>query len=240
LISFFEDDHGMEALLLEKVKILIAEDEERMRRLLVDYLKREGYHIEQAKDGKEAIELFERHSFGLVILDVMMSGHDGWTVCREFRKVSKVPIIMLTAKGEEVDELFGFDLGADEYITKPFSPKILVARIQSLLKRSKENVIFEERVNFQGLVIDEKKRTIEMDGEDLDFSPKEFELLVYFKNNQGMALSRNQILDAVWGYDFFGDHRTIDTHIKKIRLKLKEKGDFIKTVRGIGYRFEVD
>ncbi|GAB4260657.1 response regulator transcription factor [Thermincola ferriacetica] len=218
-------------------KILIADDEARMRKLVADFLKKEGYAIIEAADGRQALDLFYgNNDIDLIILDVMMPGYDGWTVCREIRKSSQVPIIMLTARGEESDELFGFDLGADEYIAKPFSLKILAARIQALLRRVQNNRTVR---SFDGLEIDEQGRYVYVNGEPVDLSPKEFELLLYLTENAGRALSREQILNAVWDYDYFGDVRTVDTHIKKLRLKLGEKSYLIQTVRGLGYRFEV-
>lgn len=218
-------------------KILIADDEARMRKLVADFLKKEGYAIIEAADGRQALDLFYgNNDIDLIILDVMMPGYDGWTVCREIRKSSQVPIIMLTARGEESDELFGFDLGADEYIAKPFSLKILAVRIQALLRRVQNNRAVR---SFDGLEIDEQGRYVYVDGEPVDLSPKEFELLLYLTENAGRAMSREQILNAVWDYDYFGDVRTVDTHIKKLRLKLGEKSYLIQTVRGLGYRFEV-
>jgi len=215
----------------------MADDEDRMRRLVGDFLKKEGYTVIEAADGRQALDLFfENEDIDLIILDVMMPGYDGWTVCREIRKSSQVPIIMLTARGEESDELFGFDLGADEYIAKPFSLKILAARVQALLRRAGNNVGVK---SFDGLEIDDRGRQVYVDGNRLDMSPKEFELLLYLAENAGRALSRDQILNAVWDYDYFGDARTVDTHIKKLRLKLGDKSEFIQTVRGLGYRFEV-
>lgn len=217
-------------------KILIADDEARMRKLVGDFLKKEGYSVIEAKDGQEALELFQRNEdVDLVILDVMMPGYDGWTVCREIRKSSQVPVIILTARGNESDELFGFDLGADEYVAKPFSLKILGARVQALLRRLANNKGIK---SFDGLEIDDHGRYVYVNGLSIDVSPKEYELLLYLTENPGRALSREQILNAVWDYDYFGDVRTVDTHIKKLRLKLGEKGDFIQTVRGLGYRFE--
>lgn len=216
-------------------RILIADDESRMRKLVGDFLKREGYEVVEAEDGQEALNAFAAEAFDLVILDVMMPVYDGWAVCREIRKTSKVPIIMLTARGEESDELFGFDLGADEYISKPFSLKILAARVQALLRRLNPN----EVKSFEGLEIDEEGRYVFVDGQPIDMSPKEYELLLYLAENAGRALSRDQILNAVWDYDYFGDARTVDTHIKKLRLKLGDKSELIQTVRGLGYRFEV-
>jgi two-component system response regulator ResD len=220
------------------VKILVADDETRMRKLVSDFLKREGYTILEAEDGGAALEIFSTEKgIDLVILDVMMPVYDGWTVCREIRKTSVVPIVMLTARSQESDELFGFGLGADEYIMKPFSPMVLVARVSALLKRSGTAVKTVRNVG--GLEMDEGKHVINMDGRKLDLSPKEYDLLLYFINNAGVALSRGQILNAVWNYDFFGDTRTVDTHIKKLRIKLKDKADLIQTIRGFGYMFEV-
>ncbi len=220
------------------VKILVADDEARMRKLVTDFLKREGYDVVEAEDGKAALEIFYRESdVSLVLLDVMMPGCDGWSVCREIRKTSRVPVIMLTARGEENDELFGFGLGADEYITKPFSPMILVARVQALLRRAGNGARTVR--SWDGLEIDEGGRVARVNGEKVDLSPKEFELLLYLSGNAGIALSREQILNSVWDYDYFGDVRTVDTHIKNLRLKLGPKGSFIQTVRGLGYKFEV-
>jgi two-component system response regulator ResD len=219
------------------IKILIADDEDRMRRLLCDFLNNEGFQTLEAKNGKEALAIFyEEKDLDLIILDVMMPEYDGWAVCREIRKDSMIPLIMLTARGEEADELFGFELGADEYISKPFSLQVLMARIQALLRRSGND--HRETLLFNGMEIDESARYVTVDGERLDLTPKEYELLVYLAQNEGHALSRDQILNAVWGFNYFGDMRTVDTHIKKLRLKLGSKGDFIQTVRGIGYRFE--
>ncbi|HOJ10841.1 MAG TPA: response regulator transcription factor [Clostridiales bacterium] len=220
------------------VKILLVDDELRMRKLVSDFLKRNGYAVSEAEDGKRALELFySTPDIKLVILDVMMPELDGWSVCSEIRKSSSVPVIILTARSEEADELFGFDLGADEYITKPFSPMILMARVQALLRRTVNGT--KNIKSFEGLEIDETGREVKVDGESIDLSPKEFELLLYLANNQGIALSRDQILNSVWDYDYFGDERTVDTHIKKLRLKLGEKGDYIQTIRGLGYKFEV-
>lgn len=221
------------------VKILVADDEIRMRKLVGDFLKKEGFTVLEAEDGKKAMEIFNKEpGLGMAILDVMMPGYDGWTVCRKIREISDIPIIMLTARSEESDELFGFDLGADEYVTKPFSPKILVARVQALLRRreDKEKAI---RV-FDGLEIDDNRHYVSIDSNPLDLSPKEYELLLFLTENEGKALSRDQILNAVWDYSYFGDVRTVDTHIKKLRLKLGEKCKLIQTIRGRGYRFEVE
>lgn len=220
------------------IRILVADDEIRMRKLLSDFLTKEGFQVLEAGNGKEALEIFNNdQGVELIILDVMMPELDGWSVCRQIRQSSHVPIIMLTARSEESDELFGFDLGADEYIAKPFSPMILVARVQALLRRA-SNTSHSE-LSFDGLEINETGHDVYLDGAKLDLSPKEFELLVFLADNKGIALSREQILNSVWDYDYFGDARTVDTHIKKLRLKLSEKGDFIQTVRGVGYKFEV-
>lgn len=218
-------------------KILIADDEARMRRLVADFLKKAGYDTLEAANGREALELIaDTTDIDLVILDVMMPEYDGWAVCREIRKSSPVPIIMLTARGEEADELFGFELGADEYVSKPFSPKILVARVQALLRRAEVSTRVVQ--SFDGLEIDEGGRHVSVNGNPVELSPKEFDLLLYMAENEGQALSRDQILTAVWDYNYYGDIRTVDTHIKKLRLKLEDKNEYIQTVRGYGYRFE--
>lgn len=224
---------------MDKVKILVVDDESRMRKLVKDFLEREGYEVLEAGDGMEAIDIFyEQKKIDLCILDVMMPKMDGWQVCKEIRSLSKVPIIMLTARGEEQDELKGFQLGADEYIAKPFSPKILVARVSALLKRA--NVIGpEEILSAGGIIIDRGAHQVMVDDKQVDLSVKEFELLTYFMQNQNIALSREKILNHVWDYDYFGDARTIDTHVKKLRSKMGEKGDYIKTIWGMGYKFEV-
>ncbi|WP_099190713.1 response regulator transcription factor [Tepidibacter mesophilus] len=220
-------------------KILIADDENRMRKLVSDFLKKEGYSIIEANDGKEALDLFEQeNNIDLVILDVMMPKYDGWMVCRDIRKKSGVPIIMLTARSEEFDELFGFEMGADEYVKKPFSPKILVARVNALLRRS-----IEEKKDIQvfgNLKIDDNAKIVYVENQVAELSPKEYELLLYMIKNKGVALSREQILNNVWGYDYFGELRTVDTHINRLRIKLENQSDLIHTVRGIGYRFEVE
>lgn len=219
-------------------KILIADDEARIRRLVGDFLRREGFTPLEAADGREALAILAEHNdLGLAILDVMMPECDGWAVCREIRRNSSLPVIMLTARSQESDELFGFELGADEYITKPFSPQVLMARVQALLRRSGQ--LSRSVHSLNGLEIDESARLVSVDGERIHLSPKEYELLIYLVNNRGLALSRDQILNAVWDYNFFGDVRTVDTHVKKLRLKLGDKGDCIQTVRGLGYRFEV-
>lgn len=225
---------------MEKIKILIVDDESRMRKLIRDFLEREGYQILEASDGVEAMDLFYAHKdIDLIILDVMMPRMDGWEVCKEVRRYSKVPIVMLTARAEERSELKGFELGVDEYIAKPFSPKILVARVAALLKRVK-NGAEEVAVNAGGIVLDKTAHLVTVDGESVDLSVKEFELLAYFIENQRIALSREKILNHVWNYDYFGDARTIDTHVKKLRSKLGEKGSYIKTIWGMGYKFEVE
>ncbi len=225
---------------MEKIKILIVDDESRMRKLIRDFLEREGYQILEAADGVEAMDLFyEDKNIDLIILDVMMPRMDGWQVCKEIREHSKVPIVMLTARAEEWNELKGFHLGVDEYITKPFSPKILVARVAALLKRTKSGTD-EEVIDAGGIVINKTAHMVTIEGQNIELSIKEFELLIYFVENQRIALSREKILNHVWNYDYFGDARTIDTHVKKLRSKLGEKGNYIKTIWGMGYKFEVE
>lgn len=224
---------------MEKIKILVVDDEERMQKLLKDFLKMKDYEVLLAGNGEEAIDLFfKEKSIALIILDVMMPRMDGWTALKTIREHSKVPVIMLTARSEENDELKGFDYGADEYISKPFSPKILVARVEALLRRS--GVQKEELLEVGGIVIDEAAHSVTVDGKPIELSFKEYELLQYFVENKGIALSREKILNNVWNYDYFGDARTIDTHVKKLRAKLMDKGDYIKTVWGMGYKFEVE
>lgn len=218
--------------------ILVADDEHRMRKLISDFLLRDGYVIIEAENGQAALDKFGREKVDLVILDVMMPVYDGWTVCREIRKTSRVPVIMLTAKGEEVDQLFGFEIGADEYITKPFSPRVLTARVNALFRRvGNDNAM---TISYNGLQIDPDARFVSVDGCRLELSPKEYELLVYLAANKGRALSREQILNHVWKYDYFGDLRTVDTHINRVRTKIGAKSALIQTIRGFGYRFEVD
>ena len=217
-------------------KILIADDEQLMRQLVIDFLKPEGYEILEASDGKEALEIYDKEHPDLILLDVMMPGYDGWTVCREIRRESTVPIMMLTAKGEEIDQLFAYDLGADEYITKPFSPKILVAKIKALLRRSQNQQETHEADD--GVAIDRDARQVVLDGKNVDLSPTEYKLLNYLMSNTGKALSRRQILNQVWNYDYYGDLRTVDTHINRLRIKLGDKGRYIRTVRGYGYRYD--
>lgn len=225
---------------MEKLKILVVDDESRMRKLVKDFLEREGHIIIEAADGMEAMDIFyENKDIALIILDVMMPRMDGWQVCREVRALSQVPIIMLTARGEERDELQGFELGVDEYISKPFSPKILVARVNAILKRGRA-ADSEDLIDAGGIVIDKAAHLVKIDDVPIDLSVKEFELLTYFVENQKMALSREKILNSVWDYDYFGDVRTIDTHVKKLRSKLGEKGNYIKTIWGMGYKFEVE
>ena len=225
---------------MDKTKILVVDDESRMRKLVKDFLVRQGYTVLEAADGMEAMDYFyEDKDIALVILDVMMPKMDGWQVCREIRMHSKVPIIMLTARSEERDELQGFDLGVDEYISKPFSPKILVARVEAILRRTQGSGNTDE-ISAGGIVVDKAAHTVMSDGSPVDLSFKEFELLTYFIENQGIALSREKILNNVWNYDYFGDARTIDTHVKKLRSKLGPKGDNIKTIWGMGYKLEVD
>ena len=224
---------------MDKIKILVVDDESRMRKLVKDFLEREGFEVLEAGDGMEAMEIFyEEKEIALIILDVMMPKMDGWEVCREIRKESKVPIIMLTARGEERDELNGFELGVDEYISKPFSPKILVARVNALLRRT-SGLSMDQTIAAGGIEIDKAAHIVKIDGNMIDLSFKEFELLTYFIENQGIALSREKILNNVWNYDYFGDARTIDTHVKKLRNKLGDKGEYIRTIWGMGYKFEV-
>lgn len=224
---------------MDPLKILVVDDESRMRKLVKDFLTLKGYIVIEAGDGEEAVELFfNQKDIALIILDVMMPKMDGWEVCKTIRKYSKVPIIMLTAKSEERDELQGFSLGVDEYISKPFSPKILVARVEAILRRS--NVISAGVTTVGGIEIDKEAHQVRIDGKPIELSYKEFELLSYFVDNQGIALSREKILNNVWNYDYFGDARTIDTHVKKLRSKLGDKGEYIKTIWGMGYKFEVD
>ena len=231
---------GWESVRMNRLKILVVDDESRMRKLVSDFLVRSSYEVLEAADGEQALDIFYREKdIALIILDVMMPKLDGWQVCREIRTSSKVPIIMLTARGDERDELRGFELGVDEYISKPFSPKILVARVGALLRRSGQ-MDKEETIGFGGIVMDKGAHRVTIDGEEVELSFKEFELLAYFLENQGLALSREKILDNVWNYDYFGDARTIDTHVKKLRSKLGEKGNLIKTVWGIGYRLATD
>lgn len=225
---------------MDKTKILVVDDESRMRKLVKDFLVRQGYTVLEAADGMEAMDYFyEDKDIALIILDVMMPKMDGWQVCREIRMHSKVPIIMLTARSEERDELQGFDLGVDEYISKPFSPKILVARVEAILRRTQGSGNTDE-ISAGGIMVDKAAHTVMSDGSPVDLSFKEFELLTYFIENQGIALSREKILNNVWNYDYFGDARTIDTHVKKLRSKLGDKGEYIKTIWGMGYKFEVE
>ena len=225
---------------MDKIKILVVDDESRMRKLVKDFLDREGFEVLEAGDGMEAMEIFyEEKEIALIILDVMMPKMDGWQVCREVRQSSKVPIIMLTARSEERDELQGFDLGIDEYISKPFSPKILVARVEAVLRRT-HGIDASSVMDAGGIEIDKSAHMVKIDGKEIDLSFKEFELLTYFVENQGIALSREKILNNVWNYDYFGDARTIDTHVKKLRNKLGDKGNYIKTIWGMGYKFEVE
>ena len=224
---------------MEDTLILIVDDEARMRKLIKDFLVAKNFKIIEAKDGEEALDIFElnKEKINLVLLDVMMPKIDGWTVLRKIRQESKVPVIMLTARGEEQDELFGFELGVDEYISKPFSPKILVARIQAILNRTMGD---RKKVkNLGGIEIDEEGRTVSVDGKLVELSLREYELLKYLLDNEKVALSRDKILNNVWNYDYYGDSRTIDSHIKKIRHKLGKKGKYIETIRGVGYKFEV-
>lgn len=223
---------------MDNWKVLVVDDESRMRKLVKDFLEREGYRVLEAENGAKAVDIFfDQKDIALVILDVMMPKMDGWQVLKEIRQFSKVPIIMLTARADERDELLGFELGVDEYISKPFSPKILVARVNAVLRRSgkgEKNQILEKG----GIRIDKSAHQVTIDGRPIELSFKEFELLTYFVENAGIALSREKILNAVWNYDYFGDARTIDTHVKKLRAKLGDKGELIKTIWGMGYKFE--
>ena len=225
---------------MERLKILVADDESRMRKLVKDFLIKSNFEVLEAEDGSQALDLFyATKDIALIILDVMMPKMDGFEVCREIRQTSQVPIIMLTAKGDERDELQGFQLGVDEYITKPFSPKILVARVEAVLRRTNQ-AEETELLEYGGIVVDKTAHSVTIDGKPVDLSFKEFELLTYFMENKGIALSREKILNNVWNYDYFGDARTIDTHVKKLRSKLGPKGDNIKTIWGMGYKLEVD
>ncbi len=226
---------------MDKIKILVVDDESRMRKLVKDFLVREDYEVLEAGDGEEALDIFYRErDIALMILDVMMPKLNGFEVCKEVRETSKMPIIMLTAKGDENDELNGFDLGVDEYIAKPFSPKILVARVGAILRRSGMQIKEENVLSVGGITIDKEAHMVTVDGERIELSYKEFELLAYFLENEGIALSREKILNHVWNYDYFGDARTIDTHVKKLRAKIGSKGEYIKTIWGMGYKFEVE
>lgn len=225
---------------MDAVKVLMVDDEARMRKLVKDFLAIKGYKVIEAEDGEQAVDIFfKEKDIGLVILDVMMPKMDGWEVCRTLRRYSQVPIIMLTARSEERDELLGFELGVDEYISKPFSPKILVARVEAILRRSGKTASGDV-MEAGGIHLDKAAHMVTIDGENVDLSYKEFELLTYFMENRGIALSREKILNNVWNYDYFGDARTIDTHVKKLRSKLGPKGDMIKTIWGMGYKFEVE
>lgn len=218
-------------------KILIVDDESRIRKIIRDFLVREGYVVCEAEDGEAALDIFcSNNDIDLIIMDVMMPKMDGWQLCKEVRKLSKVPILMLTAKSEEQDELKGFELGVDEYISKPFSPKILTARVNALLRRTTGDS--EEILDIAGITVNKIAHTVTIDGKEIDLSFKEFELLTYFMENRGIALSREKILNNVWNYDYYGDARTIDTHVKKLRSKMGEKGKFISTIWGMGYKFE--
>ena len=222
-----------------EITILVVDDESRMRKLIKDFLVKKEYHILEAVDGEDALKVFEenKEKINLILLDVMMPKLDGWSVLRQIRQESNIPIIMLTARGEEQDELFGFELGVDEYISKPFSPKILVARVEAILKRTYGDT--KEIKDYDGITIDQEGRTVKVDGKPIDLSLREYELLKYLLDNENIALSRDKILNNVWNYDYYGDSRTIDSHIKKIRHKLGKKGKYIETIRGIGYKFEI-
>lgn len=225
---------------MDKLKILVVDDESRMRKLVKDFLTKRNFEVLEAENGEEAMDIFfAAKDIALMILDVMMPKMDGWQVCREVRQYSKIPIIMLTARGDERDELKGFELGVDEYISKPFSPKILVARVEAILRRTGQ-AGDSDVIEADGIFLDKAAHEVIVDGKPIDLSIKEFELLTYFMENQGIALSREKILNAVWNYDYFGDARTIDTHVKKLRSKMGSKGELIKTIWGMGYKFEVE
>lgn len=224
---------------MDDLTILVVDDESRMRKLVKDFLTKKNFKVVEAGDGEEAVDVFfHNKNINLIILDIMMPKMDGWQVCREIREYSDVPIIMLTAKGEEKDELLGFELGVDEYISKPFRPKILVARVEAILRRT--NALDNEAIEIGGILLDKEAHIVKIDNKDIELSFKEFELLTYFIENKGVALSREKILNNVWNYDYFGDARTIDTHVKKIRNKMGSKGKYIKTIWGMGYKFEVE
>ena len=225
---------------MDKLKVLVVDDESRMRRMVKDFLVKKNFLVVEAENGEQAVDMFmEDKEIALIILDVMMPKMDGWEVCKEIRQYSKVPIIMLTAKSDEKDELLGFELGVDEYISKPFSPKILVARVEAILRRTNQ-ITGEKIISLGGIVMDKEAHQVSIDGKPVDLSYKEFELLNYFMENKGIALSREKILNNVWNYDYFGDARTIDTHVKKLRNKLGEKGDMIQTIWGLGYKMEAN
>jgi len=239
MIRYHKEIERNVSVAMPDTTILIVDDEARMRKLIKDFLMAKNYSILEAEDGEKAVEIFEQNigKISLILLDVMMPKLDGWSVLRKIRQDSKVPVIMLTARGEEQDELFGFELGVDEYISKPFSPKILVARIEAILKRVKGDS--KELKDYDGIIIDQEGRTVKVDGKQIELSLREYELLKYLLDNENVALSRDNILNNVWNYDYYGDSRTIDSHIKKIRHKLGKKGKYIKTMRGIGYKFEI-
>lgn len=224
---------------MEDITVLMVDDEYRMRKLVKDFLVKENFKVLEAEDGEVALKIFEENKgkIDLVLLDVMMPKLDGWSVLRQIRQESKVPVIMLTARGEEQDELFGFELGVDEYISKPFSPKVLIARVKAIINRTTEKQ--KEKKDYDGIEIDVDGRTVSVDGKSIELSLREYELLKYLLDNENVALSRDKILNNVWNYDYYGDSRTIDSHIKKIRHKLGKKGKYIKTIRGVGYKFEV-
>lgn len=220
--------------------VLLVEDEARIREIVCDYFNAENFKIKEASNGKDALELFNEYDFDLIILDIMIPELDGWSVCRRIRKVSDVPIIILTARSEEDDELMGFELGADEYVTKPFSPKVLVARAKMLIKRTNGTVGKRDAIiNIEGLEINKLSHNVKIDGKNIDLAPKEYQLLLYLTQNKGVVLSRESILNKIWGYDYFGDLRTVDTHIKKLRSKLGNKSIYIRTIIRAGYKFEV-
>lgn len=230
-------------IVIEKIKILIVDDEERIREMIREYSSLEDFHIDEASDGVEALKLFEQTEYSLIVLDVMMPVMDGWSVCREIRKTSQVPIIMLTARGEEYDKLFGFELGVDDYMIKPFSPKELLARIKAIIRRSipaGDSIQKSDRASFEGLVVEFESRNVYVDGSIVGLTPKEYELLNFFVHNPNRVFSRDQLLNSVWGYDFIGDDRTVDTHIKMLRESLGTYRKFIVTAWGTGYKFEAN
>ena len=220
------------------MKILIVDDEEMIRAVLREYVEFEGGVAVEARDGMEAVAKCRDNDYDVVLMDVMMPRLDGFSAVKEIRKFSKVPVIMLSARGEEYDKLFGFEIGSDDYVTKPFSPKEVMARIHALMRRANGNTMAGEVYEFEGLKIDVTGHTVTVNGEKADLTPKEYDLLFFFVQNQGVALSRERLLNKVWGYDFYGDDRTVDTHVKMLRGNLKEYRKFIYTLRGLGYKFE--
>jgi DNA-binding response OmpR family regulator len=220
--------------------ILLVEDDARLREIVTDYFSKDSFQILEAENGREALEIFESKEIDLVLLDIMIPEVDGWSVCKRLRKVSDVPIIILTSRSDEDDKLMGYDLGADDYVTKPFSPRVLVAKAKMLLKRAEGSIGRTDGIFYcNGIEINKLSHTVTINNEEIELAPKEYELLLYLADNKGIVLSRENILSKVWGYDFYGDSRTVDTHIKKLRSKLQEKSSCIATVIGSGYKFEV-